>query len=128
MKERFGVVVDNVGLPISALSGGNQQKVLIARILENRPKVLILDEPTRGVDVGAKSEIYKTLRHLADEGMAILAISSELIEIVGLCDRVLVMRDGEMAAELASQDISEEAIMSVAAAETPTHHGVASHG
>ncbi|WP_305989051.1 sugar ABC transporter ATP-binding protein [Roseibium sp. MMSF_3544] len=128
MKERFGVVVDNVGLPISALSGGNQQKVLIARLLENRPKVLILDEPTRGVDVGAKSEIYKTLRHLADEGMAILAISSELIEIVGLCDRVFVMRDGELATELTSQDITEEAIMSVAAAETPTHHGVASNG
>ncbi|MEO1115215.1 MAG: D-xylose ABC transporter ATP-binding protein, partial [Pseudomonadota bacterium] len=99
-----------------------------ARLLENRPKVLILDEPTRGVDVGAKSEIYKMLRHLADEGMAILAISSELIEIVGLCDRVFVMRDGELAAELMSQEISEEAIMSVAAAETSSHHGVASNG
>lgn len=125
LKERRGVVVDHVGLPISALSGGNQQKVLVARLLENRPKLLILDEPTRGVDVGAKAEIYKTLRELADEGMALLVISSELIEIVGLCDRVYVMRDGEIASELRGDDISEEAIITVAAAETSTHHGVA---
>ncbi|MBC6439171.1 MAG: sugar ABC transporter ATP-binding protein [Rhodospirillales bacterium] len=125
LKERRGVVVDHVGLPISALSGGNQQKVLVARLLENRPKLLILDEPTRGVDVGAKAEIYKSLRELADEGMALLVISSELIEIVGLCDRVHVMRDGELAAELTGAEITEEAIISVAAAETSTHHGVA---
>ncbi len=125
LKERRGVVVDHVGLPISALSGGNQQKVLIARLLENRPKLLILDEPTRGVDVGAKAEIYRTLRELADEGMALLVISSELIEVVGLCDRVYVMRDGEIAAELRADDISEEGIITVAAAETSTHHGVA---
>jgi ribose transport system ATP-binding protein len=124
MKERFGVVVDHVGLPISALSGGNQQKVLIARLLESRPKLLILDEPTRGVDVGAKAEIYKILRQLAAEGVAILVISSELIEIVGLCDRVFVMRDGELARELGGGDITEEAIISVAAAETKSHHGV----
>ena len=125
LKERRGVVVDHVGLPISALSGGNQQKVLIARLLENRPKLLILDEPTRGVDVGAKAEIYKALRELADEGMALLVISSELIEIVGLCDRVYVMRDGEIATELQGNAITEEAIITVAAAETSTHHGVA---
>jgi len=117
--ERFGVVVDHVGLPISALSGGNQQKVLIGRLLENEPKILILDEPTRGVDVGAKAEIYKTLRALADGGMAILVISSELIEIVGLADRVYVMRDGELAAELAGDQIAEDAIMTVAAAGEP---------
>lgn len=125
LKERRGVVVDHVGLPISALSGGNQQKVLVARLLENRPTLLILDEPTRGVDVGAKAEIYRTLRELADEGMALLVISSELIEIVGLCDRVYVMRDGEIAQELTGPDITEEAIITVAAAETETHHGVA---
>ncbi|MEM1362546.1 MAG: sugar ABC transporter ATP-binding protein [Pseudomonadota bacterium] len=125
LKERRGVVVDHVGLPISALSGGNQQKVLVARLLENRPKLLILDEPTRGVDVGAKAEIYKTLRALADEGMALLVISSELIEIVGLCDRVFVMRDGILAKELTGAEITEEAIISVAAAETSSHHGVA---
>jgi len=125
LKDRRGVVVDHVGLPISALSGGNQQKVLIARLLENRPNLLILDEPTRGVDVGAKAEIYKTLRGLADEGMALLVVSSELIEIVGLCDRVYVMRDGEIAQKLQGDDITEEAIITIAAAETSTHHGVA---
>jgi ABC-type sugar transport system ATPase subunit len=124
MKERFGVVVDHVGLPISALSGGNQQKVLVARLLENRPKLLILDEPTRGVDVGAKAEIYKILRQLAHDGVAILVISSELIEIVGLCDRVYVMRAGELAKELTGNEIKEEAIITVAAAETASHHGV----
>lgn len=124
LKDRMGVVVDHVGLPIMALSGGNQQKVLIARLLENRPKLLILDEPTRGVDVGAKAQIYKTLRQLAEEGLALLVISSELIEVVGLCDRVYVMRDGEIAKELSGLDITEEAIITVAAAETSTHHGV----
>jgi ABC-type sugar transport system ATPase subunit len=124
LKDRRGVVVDHVGLPISTLSGGNQQKVLVARLLENRPKLLILDEPTRGVDVGAKAEIYNSLRQLANEGLALLVISSELIEVVGLCDRVLVMRDGEIAAELDGNDITEESIMKVAAAETSTHHGV----
>jgi ABC-type sugar transport system ATPase subunit len=117
------VVVDHVGLPISALSGGNQQKVLVARLLENRPKVLILDEPTRGVDVGAKAEIYRILRQLADEGLAVLVISSELIEIVGLCDRVYVMRDGQLARELTGTEITEEAIITIAAAETATHAG-----
>ena len=127
MKDRFGVVVDHVGLPISALSGGNQQKVLIARLLENRPKLLILDEPTRGVDVGAKAEIYRILRQLAHDGVAILVISSELIEVVGLCDRVFVMRDGELARELTGDAITEEAIIAVAAAETARHHGGAPH-
>jgi len=125
LKERRGVVVDHVGLPISALSGGNQQKVLVARLLENRPKLLILDEPTRGVDVGAKAEIYKTLRDLANEGMALLVISSELIEVVGLCDRVFVMRGGALAQELAGDEITEEAIIAVAAAETSTERGEA---
>ncbi|MBC6405329.1 MAG: sugar ABC transporter ATP-binding protein [Rhodospirillales bacterium] len=127
LKERMGVAVDHVGLPISALSGGNQQKVLIARLLENRPKLLILDEPTRGVDMGAKAEIYRTLRHLAAEGMALLVISSELIEVVGLCDRVYVMRDGEIATELTGETITEERIMTVAAAETATHRGGTHH-
>lgn len=127
MKDRFGVVVDHVGLPISALSGGNQQKVLIARLLENRPKLLILDEPTRGVDVGAKAEIYRILRGLAHDGVAILVISSELIEVVGLCDRVFVMRDGELAHELTGDAITEEAIIAVAAAETARHDGEKAH-
>ncbi|NRA19832.1 MAG: sugar ABC transporter ATP-binding protein [Oceanospirillaceae bacterium] len=114
---QFNVVVDDLGLPISHLSGGNQQKILLGRLLENQPKVLILDEPTRGVDVGAKAEIYRHLRALANSGLAILVISSELIEIVGLCDRVCVMRDGAIAAQLQADEISEDNIMSVAAAD-----------
>ena len=110
------MVVDHVGQPISALSGGNQQKVLIGRLLENAPRVLLLDEPTRGVDVATKAEIYRTLRRLAEEGVAILVISSELIEVVGLCDRVHVMRDGALVAELIGDAITEDGIMAVAAA------------
>ena len=116
--ERFKVVVDHVGQPISALSGGNQQKVLIGRLLENAPRILLLDEPTRGVDVATKAEIYRTLRRLADEGVAVLVISSELIEVVGLCDRVHVMRDGALVAELLGEDITEDGIMAAAAAAT----------
>ena len=114
--DKFKVVVAHVGLPISTLSGGNQQKILLGRLLENTPKILILDEPTRGVDIGAKAEIYHTLRSLADEGVAVLVISSELIEVVGLCDRVYVMRDGEIVGELLGEEISEDGIISLAAA------------
>jgi energy-coupling factor transporter ATP-binding protein EcfA2 len=78
---------------IGALSGGNQQKVLLSRLLETQPKVLMLDEPTRGVDIGAKSEINRIIDELARAGVAVLVISSELPEIVGICDRVVVMRD-----------------------------------
>lgn len=120
----FNVIVNNLGLPISALSGGNQQKILIGRLLENGPKILLLDEPTRGVDIGAKAEIYKKLRSLADQGLAVLMVSSELIEVVGLSDRVYVMRDQEIAAELLDEDISEDGIIRVAAGgeESIGHH------
>jgi len=80
--------------PAGGLSGGNQQKVLLSRLLATTPKVLILDEPTRGVDVGAKSEIYSIIDNLAKSGTAILVISSDLPEIIGICDRVIVMRAG----------------------------------
>ena len=125
--ERFGVVVDHVGQPISALSGGNQQKVLMGRLLESAPKVLVLDEPTRGVDVATKAEIYRTLRALAEEGVAVLVISSELIEIVGLCDRVLVMRDGALAGELHGDAVTEDGIMAVAAARATSGDGSDAH-
>lgn len=86
--------------PGSSLSGGNQQKVALARWLATKPRVLILDEPTQGVDIGAKSEIHKLIRKLADDGLAVLMISSDLPEILGMSDRVLVMRHGKIAAEL----------------------------
>ena len=102
---------------VGSLSGGNQQKVLLARLLETQPKVVILDEPTRGVDVGAKSEIYRLIDGLAARGVGILMISSELPEVIGVADRALVMRDGRLVGEVASQPdrpISQEAIMELA--------------
>jgi ribose transport system ATP-binding protein len=103
---------------VGGLSGGNQQKVLLSRLLETKPRVLILDEPTRGVDIGAKSEIYRLIDRLAREGVGVAVISSELPEIVGICDRVVVMREGHIAGELGgaadAQPISQENIMSIA--------------
>ncbi|MEX5684706.1 sugar ABC transporter ATP-binding protein [Pseudomonas silesiensis] len=102
---------------VGALSGGNQQKVLLARLLEMKPRVLFLDEPTSGVDIGAKSEIYKIINALASAGVCIVIISSELPEIVGVADRVLVMCEGKLVAELGGHsgiDISPEAIIAYA--------------
>jgi len=110
------------------LSGGNQQKLLLARWLEINPRVLILDEPTRGVDVGAKAEIYALIQQLLEKGMAVLFISSELPEIVGVCDRVLVMREGEITGEVGGQtgiEITQTNIMKFATDVTrsSTEHG-----
>jgi ribose transport system ATP-binding protein len=99
---------------VSKLSGGNQQKVAIARLLSVDPKVVILDEPTRGVDVGAKVEIHRLLRDLADRGVGVIVISSELPELIGLSDRVLVIREGVIAGELAADELTEEAIIMLA--------------
>jgi ribose transport system ATP-binding protein len=99
---------------IGGLSGGNQQKLLLARWLEIAPRVLILDEPTRGVDIGAKHEIYRIVHELADAGVAVLCISSELAEIIGVCDRVLVMREGWLSGELCGARITQENIMALA--------------
>ncbi|HEX2942297.1 MAG TPA: sugar ABC transporter ATP-binding protein, partial [Rhodopila sp.] len=104
-------------MPVGALSGGNQQKVLLSRLLETQPKVLILDEPTRGVDIGAKSEIYRIIDELAQNGAAVLVISSELPEVVGIADRVVVMREGETCGEVGGATgipITEETIMAFA--------------
>jgi ribose transport system ATP-binding protein len=97
-----------------ALSGGNQQKVLLARCLQWRPKVLILDEPTRGIDIGAKAEIYRIIDALAATGVGILVISSELPEIIGIADRVLVMREGAIAGELSGSGLTQRAIIRLA--------------
>lgn len=101
-------------ITVGSLSGGNQQKVLLARLLEVQPKVIILDEPTRGVDVGAKSEIYRLIDNLAQNGLAVVMISSELPEVIGVSDRVLVMREGTIAGTLsttAETPITQEEIM-----------------
>ena len=118
----LGIRAPNPGVTVGGLSGGNQQKVLLSRLLATAPKVLILDEPTRGVDVGAKSEIYSIIDNLAKSGTAILVISSDLPEILGICDRVLVMRSGHLAGELqqsAASPITQEDIMALA---TGTEH------
>jgi ABC-type sugar transport system ATPase subunit len=99
---------------VGTLSGGNQQKVVLARWLARRPKVLILDEPTRGVDVGAKAEIYRLVREVAAEGVAVLVISSELPEVLGLSDRVLVMREGHLVGELDRTEATEQNVMALA--------------
>ena len=100
---------------VSTLSGGTQQKVVIGRWLMAPPRILILDEPTRGIDVGAKAEVHAIIDRLAAEGMAVLLVSSELPEILGMSDRILVMRDGELAGEFRRGEVTEEGIMTVAA-------------
>lgn len=100
--------------PINSLSGGNQQKVLIARWLETGPSILLLDEPTRGIDVGAKYEIYGIIEDLANEGRCVIFISSEMPELIGMADRIMVMCDGRKTGELSGADMTEENIMRLA--------------
>jgi simple sugar transport system ATP-binding protein/ribose transport system ATP-binding protein len=107
------------GAPVRDLSGGNQQKVLFARTVLCSPTVVIADEPTRGVDIGAKRAIYDLLVSLAADGLGILLISSELEEIIGLAHRALVMRRGEIVRELVGEALTERAILTSAFAEPP---------
>jgi len=99
---------------VRRLSGGNQQKVVLGRALTLKPRVLILDEPTRGIDVGAKVEVYRIIRRLATEGAAILIVSSELLELIGLCDRIAVMRTGHLTGVVDRPDFAQERLMSLA--------------
>jgi ribose transport system ATP-binding protein len=104
----------DLSLPASALSGGNQQKVVLARWLALSPRVILFDEPTRGVDVGAKAEIYRLMRALSDQGVGVLMISSDMEEVIGVSDRVLVMHEGRIAGSLSRDELSEHAILSLA--------------
>ncbi|MGL5307457.1 MAG: ATP-binding cassette domain-containing protein, partial [Aeromonas veronii] len=99
---------------IKLLSGGNQQKVAIAKGLLTRPKVLILDEPTRGVDVGAKKEIYQLINQFKKEGMSIVLVSSEMPEVLGMSDRIMVMHEGRISAEFNTRDANQEKLMAAA--------------
>ena len=110
-KEKLGTKTPSVEQNVGNLSGGNQQKVLLAKWMFTDPDVLILDEPTRGIDVGAKYEIYCVINELAKEGKAVIVISSEMPEIIGTCDRVYVINEGEIAGELPKEGLSQEKIM-----------------
>jgi ribose transport system ATP-binding protein len=114
MCEKLHVRTPSLAQGVGLLSGGNQQKVVLGKWLARQPRVLICDEPTRGIDVGAKSEIYALLDQLAADGVGILMISSDLEEILGMSDRVVVLHEGRFAGELQRKELSEEAIMHLA--------------
>jgi rhamnose transport system ATP-binding protein len=116
---RLGIRTESPASPVSALSGGNQQKVALGRWLAASPRVLVLDEPTQGVDVGAKAEIYGLVSNLAEQGVAILLISSELLELIGLSDRVAVMREGTIVGQLDREDLTESRLLSMALGVSP---------
>lgn len=114
-KETLDIRVGDLFAPVATLSGGNQQKIAVAKWLERGPRILILDEPTRGVDVGAKREIYDLIVKLASEGTAIIVVSSELTEIIGVCHRAVVLREGKVMGEVGGDDMNEQSIMRLAA-------------
>jgi ribose transport system ATP-binding protein len=112
--DRLEIKTPSLNQLVQFLSGGNQQKVALAKWLGISPKILILDEPTRGIDVGSKSEIYRLIRELADDGMGVIMVSSEMEEIIGLSDRVMVMHEGKETGILDRADINEQNIMHLA--------------
>ncbi|NUS68615.1 MAG: sugar ABC transporter ATP-binding protein [Ensifer adhaerens] len=114
MMTLLAIKAGNVDAPVGALSGGNQQKVVIAKWLMRQPRIVLLNDPTRGIDVGTKQEIYQLLRRLADEGAAILFYSTDYAELIGCCDRVLVLFDGAVKRELAGSEITERALIASA--------------
>jgi len=114
----FGIRTGSLEIPASSLSGGNQQKLALAKVLHPGPKVVVLDEPTRGVDVGAKRDIYFLIQRLAGEGRAVIVISSELMELIGICHRIVVMRAGRVQATLDAEQLTEEVLIAHA---TGTH-------
>ncbi len=115
--QKLRVRTPSIYQEVGKLSGGNQQKVVLARWLAAKPKVLILDEPTRGIDVGAKAEIYRLIDNLANEGLAIMFVSSEMAELLGLADRIYVMQNGRIKGELPAAEATEEAVLKLAMAE-----------
>lgn len=121
----FGLNAPSLDAPVSQLSGGNQQKVYLARWILTEPRVLLLDEPTRGVDVGAKADIYELMRAWVKRGMSILLITSEMEELLALCDRILVMHRGSLATELSGDSASKDAVLSAAMGQTATAGAVA---
>ena len=112
--QQLSIKTSSMEQPVSQLSGGNQQKVILAKWLMIGPEILFLDEPTRGIDVGAKAEIYRWIQSLASEGLAIVLASSEMAELLGLCHRILVLKDGKLSAEFESSQTTQEDILKAA--------------
>ena len=109
--DEFGIRTGSLDIPASSLSGGNQQKLALAKVLHPDPRVVVLDEPTRGVDVGAKRDIYFLIQRLARAGKGVVVISSELVELIGICHRIVVMRAGALQATLSADQLTEEALI-----------------
>jgi rhamnose transport system ATP-binding protein len=116
---RLQVKTHALDMPATTMSGGNQQKVVLAKWLSTDPSLLIVDEPTRGIDVGTKAEVHRLLSDLAGQGIAIVMISSELAEVLGMADRVLVVCEGRITADIDREQATPEAVMRAA---TQTHH------
>jgi ABC-type sugar transport system ATPase subunit len=106
---------------VSELSGGNQQKVVLAKMLARKPKVLLMDEPTRGIDIGTKAEIYRLIRQLAAGGTAIIAVSSELPELIGMSDRILIMHEGRISGEVRADEAEEEVLLTYCYGKADSH-------
>ena len=118
-RREFRTKTPSIEMPADSLSGGNQQKVVLAKWVSTDPKVLILDEPTRGIDVGAKYEIYEIIDRLADSGSAVLVISSELPELLGICDRIYTMSQGVITACLDARQTDQEELMRYMTSDKP---------
>jgi ribose transport system ATP-binding protein len=116
--EQYNIQTPSINQEIQYLSGGNQQKVVLAKWINTNPKLIIMDEPTRGIDVGAKVEIYNLMRQLAKKGTAIVMISSELPEIIGMSDRIAVMHEGKITGELLPDEATEESILTMATGQS----------
>ncbi len=114
MVSQLGVKTSGLDAPITSLSGGNQQKTIIGRWLLTRPQVLLLDDPTRGIDVGAKAELYRLMDALCRQGLGIIVTSSELPELLTVCDRILVLCEGRVTGEFTRSEASEQRIMEAA--------------
>ena len=114
--EKLNIKTPSADQIVGNLSGGNQQKIVIAKWLLNDPDIIILDEPTRGIDVGAKRDIYLLLGNLVRQGKAVIMISSEIPELMGICDRIMVMCEGNYSGEVSREEFSQERIMTLASA------------
>ena len=114
MRGKLSVKTENLGNAVSSLSGGNQQKVVLAKWFNTDSRIVLLDEPTRGVDVGAKTEIYKLINEMAADGLGVLFVSSETPELIGMCDRVIVMAKGRISGELVKAQLNEANVLKLA--------------